>query len=213
MWKSIKQWSGRILATSGVVSFLGFLWNVVFPIPGHIGNGLAWANILAQVGWHLMDPLSLFFAGATVVCFSLGTAKWWLPLFVPRLSKKQDPPVLPESAEPTREYTSRTPHEIIDEAHLHYFYEEPWASTEIGRWLRFDGKMWPTPDTRRDPIEITMDSHGDGGLVILNFDYAAWRSRLEAHYVTERMKGEGKDTGVAFNSMTLHECELVGVVE
>lgn len=160
-----------------------------------------------------MDPVSLFFAGATVVCFSLGTAKWWLPLFVPRLSKKQDPPALPESAEPPREYTTRIPQEILDEAHFHHFQDEPWTSQEIGKWLRFEGNVWASPDTRRDPIEVTMDSRGDGGLVILNFDNDSWCDRLAALKAKECIKGKGKITKVGWSSMTLHDCELLGVVK
>ena len=209
MWENIKQSSGRILTTGGVVSVLGFLWNIVFPIPGQIDDGLAWAAIVTQMGVHVTNPITLLFAGTAIACLGLGTAKWWLDPVSRRLSKEQDSPALPEPTEPTREYTTRTPKEITDEAHLHNFDDEPWTSPEIGKWLRFEGTIWAAPDTRRDLIEITMDSRSDGGLVILNFDNANWRERLATLKAREYIKGAGKIAGVEFSNMTLHNCKLL----
>ena len=192
-------------------------------LPGVIDDLLAWGVWgSAIVYWSTGTTMPLW-GHALIVAVALGllTWDWWAPHALrlrnlrkqsPELEMEEAKPELPAPA-PEREYTTRTPKEIVDEAHLHHFDEEPWTSPEIGKWLRFDGKMWPTPDTRRDPIEITMNSHGDGGLVILNFDNAAWRSRLEAHEITVRMKGAGKITRVAFSNMTLYDCELLSVVE
>ncbi|MCY4436482.1 MAG: hypothetical protein OXE05_04020 [Chloroflexi bacterium] len=213
MWENIKQWSGRILTTGGVVSILGFLWNVVFPIPGQIDDGLAWAAIVIQMWVHVTDPITLLFAGTAIACLGLGTAKWWLDPVSRRLSKKQDPPALPEPAEPTREYATRTPKEITHEAFLHEFDDEPWSSPEIGKWLRFEGSILAAPDTRRDPIEITMESRGDGEWVFLHFDNATWREQLTALKTGECIKGTGKIVGVEANNMTLHDCKLLDTVK
>ena len=212
MCENIKQWSGRIL-TGGAVSILVFLWSVVFPIPGQIDDGLAWAAIVIQMWVHVTDPITLLFAGTAIACLGLSTAKWWLDPVSRRLSKKQDPPALPEPAEPMRDYTSRTPNEITHEVFLHEFDDEPWTSPEIGKWLRFEGGILAAPDTRRDPIEITMESRGDGEWVFLHFDNATWREQLAALKTGECIKGTGKIAGAEFSNMTLHDCKLLDMVE
>ena len=209
MWENIKQWSGRIFATGGVVSVLGILWNVVFPIPGQIDDGLAWAAIAKQMGEHVTDPFSLFFAGTAITCLGLGTAKWWLEPISRLLSKKQDPPALPEPAEPERDYIYRTPEELIKEANFRHLTDATQKAPEIGKWLYFEGNIWAAPDTRNNPIEISMTSSGDGGMVILYFDNAAWRERLATLKARELIKGEGRITEISFACVDMRDCEIL----
>ena len=220
MWKWIRRTvGGAALLIPNVPQLL----KQVPGLPGVIDDLLTWGVWgSAIVYWSTGMAMPLWgHALIVAVALCLLTWDWWAPHALRLLNfRKQSPELEGEEARPelqaalpVRDYTNRTPKEIIDEAHFHHFQDEPWTSPEIGRWLRFEGNIWASPDTRPDPIEVTMDSRGDGGLLILNFDNDSWCDRLAALKARECIKGKGKITQVSWSSMTLRDCELLGVVE
>ncbi len=106
-----------------------------------------------------------------------------------------------------RKYTDRTAEEIT----LEVPFGEDFISPEIGKWLRVDEKAWYAPITTIDPIEITIGETFHQ--VSLHFDNTKWRSRLASIKEGSRIVAEGRIVKVEPLGLSLHDCELLDVVE